>query len=233
MQNTIGKYFKRQIFDPIVDVFFPPICYICDCYLHPGHKIICENCWSEIPAFDGKLDQSLSNRSFDNLFILFEFEDKVRQLIHLLKYKRHLTLAQYFALEAKLRFSVLKNRYYNEIIPVPLYKTRKRERGYNQSEEIANAMAKIFQIPVKSEHLLRIRPTSSQTKMSKEERERNVRKAFYCPVKLPGTNILLVDDVITTGSTVEACIKVLKSAGADEVDVFTIAHPSSLLKKEA
>ena len=225
MQNTIGKYFKRQIFDPIVDVFFPPFCYICDCYLHPGHKIICENCWSEIPAFDGKLDQSLSNRSFDNLFILFEFEDKIRQLIHLLKYKRHLTLAQYFACEAKLKFSNLQYRSYHAIVPVPLYKTRKRERGYNQSEEIANAMAKIFQIPVKSEHLLRIRPTSSQTKMSKEQRDLNMLDAFNCSQKNHERRILLIDDVITTGSTIDACAKALKKSGINEVDAFAVTHP--------
>ena len=225
MRNSIGKYIKKQIFDPIVDVFFPPSCYICDCHLPSGHKIICKKCWSEMPAFDGKLDQSLSKRSFDNYFILFEFEDKIRLLIHLLKYKRHLSLAHYFACEAKRRFPELKKGYYNEIIPVPLYKTRRRERGYNQSEEIANALAKIFQIPVKSEHLLRSRPTFSQTKMSKEEREKNVRKAFYCPENISGTNILLVDDVITTGSTVNACADALRTADVKMVDVFAIANP--------
>jgi ComF family protein len=227
------NYFYRHIFDPIVDVFFPPICYICDCYLPSNRKIICQNCWSEIPLFEGKPDQSLINRSFDNLFILFEFQDRIRQLIHLLKYKRHLTLAQYFTCEANLRFSLLNQRRYDEIIPVPLYKTRKRERGYNQSEEIANAIAKIYQIPVKKEHLLRIHPTFSQTNFSSKEREENVRNAFYCPVKLSGKFILLVDDVITTGSTVEACTRELKKAGADEVDVFTIAHPSPSSKKDA
>jgi ComF family protein len=114
---------------------------------------------------------------------------------------------------------------YNEIIPVPLYKTRSRERGYNQSEAIANAMAKIFNLPVKNEHLLRIRPTSSQTKMSKEEREKNVKNVFHSPKKLHGRRILLIDDVITTGSTTEACLKTLKGAGANSVDVFVIAHP--------
>ena len=146
MQNVIYKFVKRQIFDPFIDLIFPPICYICNGYLSQDRKIICVTCWSEIPEFDGKLDQSLRTRSFDSLFILFEFEDKIRQLIHLLKYKRHLSLARYFAEEAKLRFSVLNCRSHDEIVPVPLYRTRKRERGYNQSEEIAIEMANIFQI---------------------------------------------------------------------------------------
>jgi len=225
MKNIIVNYILGQVINPIIDVFFPPICYSCDCYLTPGYKIICKQCWSEIPEFGGNLDQSLKIRSFDKLFILFEFEDKIRQLIHLLKYKQHLTLAKYFASEAALRFSMLKKRYYHEIIPVPLHKTKKRERGYNQSEAIADAMSKIFQIPVNNEHLLRIRHTSSQTKMSKAEREKNVIEAFYCPIKLPERNILLIDDVITTGSTAEVCVKTLKEAGANIVDVFVIAHP--------
>jgi len=225
MKFKTGKYLKRLSVDPIIDVFFPPICYICDGYLSSGRKIICHNCWSEIPIFDGKPDKSLRTRSFDSLFILFEFEDKIRQLIHLLKYKRHLTLGKYFAIEAKNNFPKLTNHSFNEIIPVPLYKSRRRERGYNQSEVIAMAMAKIFSLPVKSEHLLRIRPTSSQTKMTKEEREKNVKDAFYCPVELRGSNILLVDDVITTGSTIEACLNTLKKAGANEVGVFVVAHP--------
>ena len=135
-------------------------------------------------------------------------------------------MAQYFAREAKIRFPVFNNANYDEIVPVPLYKTRKRERGYNQSEEIAKALSHIFQIPVKSEHLLRTRSTLSQTKMSEKEREQNVRNAFSCPVRLTDSNILLVDDVITTGSTIEACVKALLSAGAKKVDVFAIAHPS-------
>ena len=225
MHNVIYNFVKRQIFDPFIDLIFPPICYICNGYLSQDRKIICVTCWSEIPEFDGKLDQSLRTRSFDSLFILFEFEDKIRQLIHLLKYKRHLTLGSYFAFEAKIKFPNLIKHSFSEIIPVPLYKTRRRERGYNQSEAIAVAMAKIFNIPVKSEHLLRIRPTSSQTKMTREEREKNVKNAFYCPLDLAGRNILLVDDVITTGSTIEVCVNILKKAGANKVGVFVVAHP--------
>ena len=226
MKNQICRFVNTNVLVPIIDLFFPPVCYICNVDLSEGRKIICAKCWSEIPPFGGTLDKSLRSRSFDNLLVLFEFEDKIRQLIHLLKYKHHLTLADYFAAEAILRFSRLNKQVYTEIIPVPLYKTRMRERGYNQSEEIAKALAKTIQIPVKSEHLLRIRPTSTQTKMNREDRERNVKNAFFCPSKLYHNNILLVDDVITTGSTIEACVKTLKEAGANSVDVFEIAHPS-------
>jgi ComF family protein len=178
-----------------------------------------------IPSFNGTCDQSIKERSFDEIFILFEFQEIIQALIHLLKYKRHLTLAYFFALEAKNRFNLDEGNCYNEIIPVPLYKTRKRERGYNQSEEIARALSKLINVPVKTEHLVRIRFTSTQTRMSREEREKNVFQAFHCPANLKSKSILLIDDVITTGSTVEACVKILKESGAKKVDVLVIAHP--------
>jgi ComF family protein len=225
MRIMIGTFLKRYFYDTWVDVLFPPLCYICDCYLSTGKKIICQKCWEEIPIFDGSLDQSLRKRSFDKLFILFEFQDTIRQLIHLLKYKRHLTLAKYFAFAAINRFNSFKDRSYDAIIPVPLHKVKKRERGYNQSEEIANAVSECIKVPVKTEQLVRIRPTSTQTRMSKEEREMNVGQAFHCPEKLKDINILLIDDVITTGSTIEACVKILKQSGANLVDILVIAHP--------
>ncbi len=225
MFNTGITFFKKNIINPVVDALFPPICYICESCLQPGQKIICESCWHEIPEFNGQLDQSLSKRSFDRLYILFEFEDTIRQLIHLLKYKRYLTLASHFAIEANTRFDFCHHNLYDEIIPVPLHPTRKRERGYNQSEEIAVALGSIISIPVKSEHLTRVRITSTQTRMTENERDMNVSGAFKCTAKLSKKNILLIDDVITTGSTVEECLKVLKEAGAERVDIFVIAHP--------
>ena len=182
-----------------------------------------------MPVFDGNFDQSLSRRAFDRLFILFEFEDTIRQLIHLLKYKRHLTLASYFAIEASTRFEFSRHNPFDEIIPVPLHPTRKRERGYNQSEEIAVALGSILCIPVKSEHLTRIRFTSTQTRMTRDERDMNVSGAFKCTANLSKKNILLIDDVITTGSTVQACLKVLKDAGAETVDILVIAHPLEII----
>ena len=90
---------------------------------------------------------------------------------------------------------------------------------------MSKALGQLYHIPVNTELLLRMRYTASQTRMSRVEREKNVKNAFYCPHKIQETRILLVDDVITTGSTMEACIKVLKKAGNTEVDVFAIAHP--------
>jgi len=225
MKEKIYNSLQKNFIDPLIDVLFPPLCYICNSLLPSHRKIICQVCWEKIPLFKGNLDKSLKNKSFDNLFILFEFEETIRLLIHLLKYKRHLTLAQYFARAATQCFPLFHARLYTAIVPVPLYKTRKRERGYNQSEEMSKALGQLCHVPINTELLLRMRYTASQTKMSREEREKNVKNAFYCPRITQETRILLVDDVITTGSTIEACIQVLKKAGINEVDVLAIAHP--------
>ncbi len=225
MTSSIIYLLKEYIFTPLTDVLYPPLCHHCDQLLTEDRQIICQTCWERIPPFEGDLDQSLIERSFDTIYILFKYEEIVQMLIHLLKYNRYLSLTHYFAEESLLRFPHLKNNKYDAIIPVPLYKTRERERGYNQSEQISFALKAKFQIPVKSELLLRKRNTISQTTMSKKERDLNVRNAFYCPNRISENVVLLVDDVITTGSTVEACVTCLKNAGVERVDVFTIAHP--------
>jgi len=225
MKSSIITLLRDFLLIPLTDVLYPPLCQYCDQLLPVNRRIICQTCWEKIPPFQGELDKSLQNRSFDNIFILFEYEEIIQMLIHLLKYNRYLSLTHYFARESLLRYPQLCNRGYNAIIPVPLYKSRERERGYNQSEEISLALSSKLNIPVKNDLLLRQRYTLSQTTMSKKEREANVRDAFICPVPISEDLILLVDDVITTGSTTEACLNCLKNAGVKEVDVFTIAHP--------
>ncbi len=225
MKLSIIEILRDYLLTPLTDVLYPPLCHYCDQLLPENRRIICQACWEQIPPFQGKLDKSLQTRSFDNIYILFEYEEIIQMLIHLLKYNRYLSLTHYFAQESILRYPQLRNRGYDAIIPVPLYKTRKRERGYNQSEEISLALSSRLQIPVKNELLLQQRYTLSQTTMSKKEREVNIRDAFICPVPIPEELILLVDDVITTGSTTEACLTCLKNAGVKQVDVFTIAHP--------
>jgi len=225
MISSLNRLIKEYVMIPLIDTLYPPLCHHCNKLLPRGRQIICQNCWKEIPPFSGELDESLLNRTFDNVYILFKYEEIIQMLIHLLKYNRYLSLTHYFAEESFARFPILKNKRYDAIIPVPLHKIRKRERGYNQSEEIARALSDKLKIPVKSELLQRHRNTTSQTTMSRVERDQNVKDAFNCPSRVVQDVVLLIDDVITTGSTVEACVICLKDAGVKEVDILTLAHP--------
>ena len=225
MNRLFPQQVLHTLLDVLLDVFYPPVCYHCETLLPAGDKFICPTCRQQISAFNGTLDAALAGRSFDRIYILFEYGPIVRELIHLLKYNHTLALCALFAQEASHRFPCLKSENYTAVIPVPLHKTKRRERGYNQSEEIARALARQFNLCLKSERLLRLRYTSTQTKKSRQEREENMKDAFTCIHPLMSEKILLIDDVITTGSTIESCICTLKRAGATRVDVFAIAHP--------
>ncbi|MEA2082115.1 MAG: ComF family protein [Elusimicrobiota bacterium] len=108
------------------------------------------------------------------------------------------------------------------IIPVPLHKSRKNERGYNQSALIAKSVARLLKIPFSGSRLLRVRNTPSQRGLHPGERIKNVRAAFKTRGKIPG-NVLLIDDVATTGATINECAATLKAAGAPGVAALTFA----------
>lgn len=112
------------------------------------------------------------------------------------------------------------------LIPVPLYAARRRERGYNQSEVLARCLARVCPRSSVAALLYRCRATPTQTHLSKEQRRANVRGAFALknPLIDPGGNYVLIDDVMTTGATLDACAAVLKKAGARRVRAFTLAH---------
>jgi len=116
------------------------------------------------------------------------------------------------------------------IVPVPLHWTRLFKRGYNQSALVGRALGKITETPYDPMVLKRIRRTISQVGLSADARKRNVAGAFSVsaegPQKLDGMRVLLIDDVLTTGATVEGCARVLRKAGASEVDVVTLARVS-------
>jgi ComF family protein len=104
------------------------------------------------------------------------------------------------------------------IVPLPLHKRKLRERGYNQSELIARGISEITGFPVRTDFVRRSKYTQTQTALSLDERKANMEDAFICgPADVGGTTVIVVDDIITTGSTVRSCAEVLKVAGAAEV----------------
>jgi len=114
------------------------------------------------------------------------------------------------------------------IVPVPLGKSRRRERGYNQSERLATALAPLWNVPVWNDVISRTRETTSQTRLTPEDRLRNVSGAFHAPesgrIKLRGAHIVLIDDVVTTASTLNACAAALFDGGARVISFVTFAR---------
>jgi ComF family protein len=151
----------------------------------------------------------------------------VLNAIHRYKYQRALWLEPFLA-ELLLRQAVpeLSRERWDRIVAVPLHATKQREREFNQAARLANWLGRATGIPVDDRSLERVKPTETQTRLSRPEREANVRNAFVqrrCE-KLEGQRILLLDDVFTTGATTSACAQVLRRAGAIDVCVWTLAR---------
>ena len=152
-------------------------------------------------------------------------EEWGEKVIYQLKFSGNTAMARAIA---ELAYPLLNNpdfKQCNMIVPVPLYWQRYMLRGYNQSEVLAKMLGKYLNIPVKSP-LKRIRHTTRQATLNREERLKNLKGAFAVPKpeKVAGKIILLVDDVLTTGSTLHACAEALRQAGAKDIKVFTAAR---------
>jgi ComF family protein len=163
-------------------------------------------------------------RGFDAAYCYGSYEGTLRELIHVYKYGRVQTLAK--PLADLLALALPREERFDAVTAVPLHWRRRWERGFNQSELLARLMAKRYGIPV-WRALRRVRATETQAGLSNTRRRLNVTKAFECRMEakaLKGKRILLIDDVMTTGSTAAACARALKSAGAKNVALLTVAR---------
>jgi len=222
-----------KFFNPLLSLFIPSSCIFCDEELPSGRRGICSRCYDKLPALSGKLLQVLKEeiepRYFDHLFIAFEFCKEIQTMVHLLKYSRYLTFAEYFASSIRMR---IPESVYDLVTAVPLNTVRYRERGYNQSALIAKSVANLLSVPFKEDILERTKNTISQTSLKREARKLNVQDAFRIKKSMEGKRILLVDDVITTGSTLNECAKVLKKDNAGLVDIAAVATPANILQHQ-
>jgi len=154
----------------------------------------------------------------------YRYEGVLEQLIRLYKYRRRATMARPLGDLALVWMDRLPT--VDLVMPVPLHPSRLREREFNQALLLANRIARRLDLPLSYEHLLRVRETRPQTELDRTERAANVRRAFAVrrPAFLEGRRVLLVDDVFTTGATVNECAKSLRRAGVASVWVLTLAR---------
>jgi len=148
----------------------------------------------------------------------------VDRLILGLKYSHQLSNARVLGGYLAERLTALAEPLPDAIIPVPLHRSRLRERGYNQSLELARPIARRLQRPLRPRAVQRIRATAPQTRLKHSERQKNVHNAFQVVEKLDGLRFAVIDDVMTSGHTVNALAKCLRRAGAKEVVVWVVAR---------
>lgn len=204
-----------------IGLFFPKVCYACDNVLLKNEETICTRCLVDLPRTNFHLhrDNPVSelfwgrvNIKAASAFLYFAKAGRVQHLIHNFKYKGKLevgrTLGRMFGSDLKQSpdFSGI-----DLLIPVPLHWSKQKTRGFNQSEIFGREMAAAMGIPIVTDALVREKATSTQTKKSRFERWQNVGYVFRVakPEKIAGKHILLVDDVVTTGATIEASASLL------------------------
>jgi ComF family protein len=219
----------KSIINPLLDFIYPPVCISCNAPLPDGNQKICQNCWSAIPAltkhhslYQKTRANLLAEGCIDDLIscYVFEREGPFQYISHALKYKEYKS----FGVELGKQIGGLVRDWNVEvdiIVPVPLHRIKHRERGYNQSEFIAQGIASIIDKPIIVDAVRRIRHTQTQTKLNLEERYKNMKDAFEtlsgASKNLYGKTCLLVDDVITTGATTNSCAGAISVAGTKSI----------------
>jgi ComF family protein len=160
-------------------------------------------------------------RGFDAAYCFGSYEGRLREWIHLFKYARVRTFSK--PLVELLAAAVPRSECFDAIVPVPLHWRKRWQRGFNQSDLLARGIARKWGLPVVNA-LRRRRFTSAQAGLSNTERRKNVAAAFACRRPVEGRRILLIDDVLTTGSTAAACARTLRAAGAVRIAIATVAR---------
>ena len=219
----------------ILDLIFPPHCVVCghdgewlcpDCVasFHYVQPPICGMCGRPLSHGDLCTNCSRHPLEIDGIRAATYFEGSIRQTIHHFKYKGTQVLAPYLGkLIAQAWHSA--SLPVSTIVPVPLHPQRLRQRGYNQSALLARELSKHLDLPVIENCLLRVRPTRPQVGLGAAERRMNVQDAFQCTdQRLEGKNIMLIDDVCTTGATLEACAHALYEQGSQVVWALVLAR---------
>jgi ComF family protein len=242
-EPAVASAFRRKIPDALLSVLLAPSCAACDKPLdEPTRGPVCPACWQTIRPFTPPLcdvcgdplrswrvitnDSSVCQRCRQTEHhvsqnrAIGEYDGSLRAIVHALKYAGRRSVARPLAgLLAQHGDAVLAGA--DLVVPVPLHRSRKRARGFNQAAEIAR------HLPVVSADVLkRVRPTVSQTDLPAAERHANVRNVFSKRrhADMKGLVVVLVDDVSTTGATLESCARVLLQSGAREVRALTAAR---------
>ena len=220
--SPAGKNFINQF----IDFFLPRYCTGCGTKLASDEEQVCPACINSILKADNRFIETEYIRKFKNENIIEEFaslyifeKDKTFQdIIHSIKYSKKFLAGVFLGrLIAESLEDKINSWKIDLIIPVPLHHLKKAERGYNQSDYIAIGIGKRLGIRSHNNVIRRVRFTESQTTMTLQEREQNIAKAFKArrKKKIKGKNLLIVDDVITTGATIKECGRILKNSGAN------------------
>lgn len=237
----------KELLNDVCDIIFPPQCLACaELIKQPVKQIFCSGCLEKIkfitdrfcpicgvpfwasPAGCHICGNCLADKPYySQARAVAGFETVIMDVIHKFKYGRNISTGYALgSFMADFSFPDFDLSEYSLLIPVPLHIKRLRERGFNQSLLLANQIGKKHKLPVDFSLLKRCKFTLTQTGLDKAEREINIKGAFAVAdkEKIKGKKIILIDDVYTTGATINECARVLLKAGAQKTAVLTLSR---------
>ena len=226
----------KSILTDTLHLFYPQLCNGCGSDLLHKNNLLCLKCINNLPHtlfaryagnpvekyFWGRLNIVAAHSEF-----YFSKESLIQHLIHQLKYKGNTGIGLYLGEmmgESLINSSRFKN--IDGLIPLPLYPDKEHKRGYNQAAIICHGISEAMHIPVLNGNVIRQRPTETQTLKHRTQRWENVAESFIVKnaAALKGKHLLLVDDVVTTGATLEACGSVILQSTNVKLSIATLAH---------
>lgn len=224
-----------SIWSDLWELFFPRCCLFCGSRLSHGERTLCFSCLAKLPRTELHLrrDNAVERNFWGKFpveratsFLYYAKGGDVRQLLYELKYHGNKEVGK--VMGRTMAAELLSSCFFEDvdlIIPVPLHRRKERQRGYNQSECLARGIAEVTGLPVCTDMVVRSRYTETQTHKGQYERWENVRNLFACsaPELLENKHVLLVDDVLTTGATIVACVDALRNVSGLRVSVLTLA----------
>lgn len=248
MTSTPGAWgVIRGYAGALLDLIYPPacaacgrevtggevICPACLCSFTPSPRPACASCGAPVEREVRECDECPNPRYFERAVSLYDYhDDRMRRAIHELKFAFRDPVAQPLAgLLVDGYGEFFQDETFDAIVPVPLHKKRLRQREFNQAALLAVALSRALNATLREDWTARIRNTRPQFGLPAHRRPENIRGAFTASEAVRGASILVVDDIYTTGETVNELSRVLKEAGAARVCVLTLSRSSLLYKQ--
>ena len=228
----------KPYLDGLIDLFYPSVCKKCGTRLLSRDEILCKKCIYSLPRtnFEQLENNPAAQLFWGKITIKYTFPvyyyrkgETLQKLIHLMKYKNRRDIGIFLGrIIGNIIIRTTFDPTFDMIIPVPLHPKRFKTRGYNQCEQLAEGISAITKIPVMKDVLIREKYNVSQTKKNRFERWSNVDGIFRLTEnsKLINKHVLIVDDIITSGSTLEACCKPLTEVPGITISIATVGYTS-------
>ncbi|MDR2682869.1 MAG: ComF family protein [Dysgonamonadaceae bacterium] len=224
-----------HLFRDLIALFYPPLCVGCSTVLVAGERFLCPDCLDDLP--ETHYSNCKENRAYEQLsprfpvqkasaYLYYNKDGLGQQLVAAIKYRGNLLLGEWMG--ASMARAVAPSGFFDGIdslVPVPLHKQKQWDRGFNQSEILARGIASVTGLPIDTTVLYRAKANASQTRKGVFERWKNTQDLFQVrnTTVFSNKHILLVDDVLTTGSTLEACARALLQCENIRISVLTLA----------